>query len=261
MRILVTNDDGAHAPGLWALVRALQPLGEVVVSAPDRDRSGVGPALSVNDMIRAKEVVPVVAGVKTFSVEGTPGDAAVLGLKKLVGGTVDVVASGINPGSNVGEDVIISGTIGAGVHAYLNGLPTVAVSVAGETDPADSRIAAVTRSVVEDLGRYGAFPIFVNLNFPDLTNDGIQGVRRTSVAARFMKDDVEAVQRGYRTFYWLLRRGGRTVDSVTRESDVWATRNGYVSISSVYSEFAHGVVVPRLDALVESARKALVDHT
>ncbi|MBI2964704.1 MAG: 5'/3'-nucleotidase SurE [Chloroflexi bacterium] len=256
MKIMVTNDDGAHAPGLWALVRALRPVGSVVVCAPDRDRSGVGPALSVNELIRAKKVVSALPDVTVYAVEGTPGDAAVLGLRKLVGEPVDVVVSGINPGTNVGEDVIISGTIGAGIHAYMNGVPTLAVSVGGETEPDHPVVEAVTREVVRAMAEDRS-PVFVNLNFPDLARAPARGALRTTVASRFLKDGVDSLQRGYRTYYWVLRRGGRSVDSTSSDTDVWAVRNGYVSLSAIHPEFARGDVAARLSALVEAAAKAL----
>lgn len=254
MRILVTNDDGAHAPGLWALVRAVRPLGEIVVSAPDRDRSGVGPALSVNDMIRAKEVTPEIEGVRTFAVEGTPGDAAVLGLRKLVGEPVDLVVSGINPGTNVGEDVVISGTVGAGLHAFLNGVSTVAISVDGDSDPSHPAVQSVTRAIVAEVARARGFPWFVNVNFP---GERPRGARRTRVATRLLEDTIDTVQRGHRTYYWLLRRGGRSADSAAPDTDVAAVRRGYLSISALYPEFTEGDVTSRLDALVRAAEGAL----
>jgi 5'-nucleotidase len=256
LNILVTNDDGAHAPGLWALVRAVRPLGSVIVCAPDRDRSGVGPALSVNELVRAKEVVSPVEGVPVYAVEGTPGDAAVLGLRRFASGPVDVAVSGINPGSNVGEDVIISGTLGAAVHAYMNGVPTLAVSVAGDTDPADAVVAAVTRRVVEAMADLRT-PLFVNLNFPELPMVPVKGVLRTAVAARFLDDGVDSLQRGHRTYFWLMRRGGRTVDSAANDTDVWAVRNGYISLSALHPEFSNGDPAVRVDGLVQVARRAI----
>jgi 5'-nucleotidase len=254
--ILVTNDDGAHAPGLWALVRALRPLGNIVVCAPDRDRSGVGPALSVNELVRAKELVSPVDGVPVYAVEGTPGDAAVLGLRRFAPGPVAVAVSGINPGSNVGEDVIISGTLGAAVHTYMNGVPTLAVSVAGDTDPADPLVAGVARQVVAAMAELRS-PLFVNLNFPELPLGPVKGVLRTAVAARFLEDGVDSLQRGYRTYFWLLRRGGRSVDSTEKDTDVWAVRNGYISLSALHPEFAGDDTGSRVDALVEVARRAI----
>ncbi|MBI4304960.1 MAG: 5'/3'-nucleotidase SurE [Chloroflexi bacterium] len=259
MRILVTNDDGAHAPGLWALVRAVRPLGDIVVSAPDRDRSGVGPALSLNELIRAKELVSPMPDVKVFAVEGTPGDAAVLGLRHLVPGKIDLAISGINPGTNVGEDVIISGTVGAAAHAYLNGVPTLAVSTSeGLRDIDHPVVGRVITAISPDLAALREpSPLYLNVNFPPLGKAGPTTALRTRVAARFLEDKVEAIERGYRTYYWLLRRGGRSVDSAHEGTDVWAVQNGYISISPVYTEFAGGDVNERVDAIVKKANAAL----
>jgi len=110
MKVLATNDDGVNSPGLWAVVEALRDMAEVVVVAPDRDQSGVGPSLTLRSPVRATEVAPAVDGVTTYSVEGTPADSVVVALEKLVG-TVDLVVSGINMGANLGSDVLLSGTV------------------------------------------------------------------------------------------------------------------------------------------------------
>ena len=90
MKILVTNDDGIYAPGLWAAVEALAGMAEVVVVAPDREQSGTGTAGTLNEPIRAVEIVPMVEGTKTFAVEGTPADAVILALQTLVGEVAQV---------------------------------------------------------------------------------------------------------------------------------------------------------------------------
>ena len=124
MRILLTNDDGVCAPGLWAAADALCEVGEVFVAAPDKEQSGVGASLTLRAPVRVTSIpaegpaqgrlrsdgngrYPVAA----YSVEGTPGDSCILGLERLVG-AVDLVVSGINAGSNLGWDVMMSGTVG-----------------------------------------------------------------------------------------------------------------------------------------------------
>ena len=115
MRILVTNDDGVLSRGLWACARALLPLGEVFVVAPDREQSGVGPALNLQRPVKASRFTPMSEGLQdltAYVVEGTPGDCVVLALEELVG-PVDLVVSGINHGPNTGPAVLMSGTVGA----------------------------------------------------------------------------------------------------------------------------------------------------
>ena len=129
MKILVINDDGITAPGIWAAVRALRPVGEVVVVAPDRQQSGVGASLTLHAPVKVGEwmVEPEfrtsgegLHPVSAFSVEGTPGDSCIVALETLVK-DVDLVVSGINAASNVGYDVMVSGTVS---YTHLT-LPTI----------------------------------------------------------------------------------------------------------------------------------------
>ena len=103
MKILLTNDDGLNAPGLRAAAASLREVARVVVSASDREQSGVGASVTLNGPVRAAKVRPVVAGVPTYAIEGTPADSVILALERLVKG-VDLVVAGINSGANLGED-------------------------------------------------------------------------------------------------------------------------------------------------------------
>ena len=131
MKILLTNDDGIEAPGLWAAASALRRVGDVRVVAPHQERSGVGSALTLRVPIKVSEVPvdgqlkaenSVGFSVKAFAVEGTPADSCILALEKLVG-KVDLVVSGINAGANVGWDIMVSGTVGAALQGYFRGYP------------------------------------------------------------------------------------------------------------------------------------------
>ena len=134
MRILVTNDDGIHSPGLWSVAEALKPLGEVIVVAPDRDQSGISAAMTLLAVVRAEEVQAQIEGVKAFSVEGTPGDCVILANGTLVKEPFDLVVSGINQGANFGLDIMNSGTVGAAFHGYFRGIPSIAVSVGASSE-------------------------------------------------------------------------------------------------------------------------------
>ena len=108
MKILVTNDDGIHSPGLWALAEGLKHLGDVVVVAPDRDQSGIGGAKTLLDVLRVEEVAAKVEGVRAYAVEGTPADCVILATESLFNERFDLVASGINQGANLGLDILSS---------------------------------------------------------------------------------------------------------------------------------------------------------
>src|SRR5262245_40274644 len=121
--ILVTNDDGIHAPGLGALADALAPLGEVYVVAPDREQSAVGHALTLHRPLRVDRL-----GERRFAVNGTPSDCVNLGVLGPLPEPPVLVASGINHGSNLGDDVTYSGTVSAAMEGTLLGVPSMAVS-------------------------------------------------------------------------------------------------------------------------------------
>ena len=130
MRILVTNDDGIAAPGLWALVEELRSIAEVIVVAPDREQSGVGTSVTLHQPLRVRQVTPIVPGIETHVVEGTPADSVIIALRMVLRDRLDLVVAGINEGSNLGTDVLISGTVGAAFQGYFHGLSAIAVSVA-----------------------------------------------------------------------------------------------------------------------------------
>ena len=119
MKILVTNDDGISSPGLWALAESLKEIGEVVVVAPDRQQSGVGSSVTLHHAVRMAPTMFNREGIKSYAVEGTPGDSVILATEKLVEGKIDLLVSGINTGSNLGNDVFVSGTVGAALARLL----------------------------------------------------------------------------------------------------------------------------------------------
>jgi 5'-nucleotidase len=241
VKILATNDDGVHSDGLWVLVEALQAVGEVTVVAPDREQSAIGTALTHNQPLRAQKIHPVISGVAAWGVQGTPGDCVILAAEKLVHGKLDVVVSGINHGLNLGNDVLISGTVGAALQGYLRGLPSIAVSLSG-TDKAYLKNAAQT--VVRLISRISAGSNFggndgrsnnhflFNLNVPDRTPEETQGIRITKLATQSHIDSVNEGHDGRRAYYWLARR--RTAQVNDEETDIWAVEHGYSSLTPLH---------------------------
>ena len=234
MKILVSNDDGIFHPGLWALVDALTVLGEVVVSAPDRNRSGVGTAMTLHDPVRVNEVPSPRAGVQAFAVQGTPGDAVVIGLRELAGGPVDAVIAGINPGNNVTTNVLVSGTLGAAYAGHLNGVPAMAVSVGNGVELPDPTVGKVTAAVAAGLLEHGD-GVLINLNFPWAQDWPLKGCRVTAPAPRVLEDRARKDEEAGQAFYWLYRGliEGADLEALPEECDVAALRHGFVSIGSL----------------------------
>jgi len=227
LRILVTNDDGIFADGLWTLVGELKSLGEIIVVAPDREMSAIGTAVSLHQPVRASKVMPRVDGVETYAVEGTPGDSVILALGKLAKDGVDLVISGINRGANLGDDVLISGTVGAALQASRHGFPAFAISQA-VSDNINFEEAARFAALLAGKFASGALPTSTCLNV-NLPSGKITGIKVTYPAHRSHTDAVEERHDNGRQHYWLVRR--RVNKSSDKGTDIWAIEQGNISIS------------------------------
>jgi 5'-nucleotidase len=237
MAILVTNDDGILAEGLWALVKELRNIAPVVVVAPDREQSGIGTALTVHQPLRVNRVRQVIPGVDTFTVAGTPSDCVVVAPSLLAGEKIDMVVSGINQGQNLGhEDVLVSGTVSAALQGYLHGLHAVAVSV----EKADNYFLDTAARLAALLSRWigaNSLPgnVFLNVNVPNLPLAEIKGVELTRLASGTHTHAAEKKNYGTKKFYWLVRR--KTDKAAGGQTDVWALEQGNISITPLHSDF------------------------
>lgn len=227
MRILVTNDDGIFAEGLWTLVRELKNIADVVVVAPDREMSAIGTAVSLHQPVRARKVTPMVDGVETYAVEGTPADSVILALGKLAKGGVDLVISGINRGANLGDDVLISGTVGAALQASLHGFPAFAVSQAIGDKLNFGEAARFAALLAREFGT-NSLPANTCLNV-NLPSGKISGVRITYPASKSHTETIEERYDNGRQHYWLVRQ--RMNKPLDERTDTWAIEQGNISIS------------------------------
>lgn len=233
MLILVTNDDGVRSPGIRALATALHGLGRVVVVAPDRNRSAVGHALTLERPLRAEEIKPDV-----FAIDGTPTDCINLGIHGLLKQTPDLVVSGINSGSNMGDDITYSGTVCAAMEASLMGLPAFAVSLDNRCFlPDDLTLAAgFSRQVAEQIIANGLPPdTFLNVNVP---TGGCNGVQLTRQGKRKYGDAVTAnIDPRGRHYYWI---GGGEVgfDSIPG-SDCNALHDKLISVTPLHTNLTN----------------------
>src|SRR4249919_1156903 len=174
MHVLVSNDDGVDAPGIRQLSEALRAAGHrVTVVAPDRDRSGASNSLTLDQPIRALR-----RDEHTWSVAGTPTDCVHLALSGMLDGDPDIVFSGINNSSNLGDDVIYSGTVAAAMEGRCLGLPAIAMSLASREHRA-LHFETAARAAVEIVARLISDPLpadtILNINVPDLPWDEVKG--------------------------------------------------------------------------------------
>ena len=242
MKILVTNDDGVHAPGITALAEALAGVGTVAVVAPDRERSAVGHALTLHHPLRATELSPGV-----FAVDGTPTDCVNLGIHALLDHKPDIVVSGINRGSNLGDDVTYSGTVSAAMEATLMGIPALAVSLAtdgaGEHYPAAAAIAA---RLVREVHDRGLPPdTFLNVNVPDLPLSRLKPPLITCQGRRRYEGTIVAkIDPRGRRYYWIGSAAPEFLD--LEGSDHYAVSRGHVSVTPLLFDLTNHA---SLDAL------------
>ncbi|MEN6460627.1 MAG: 5'/3'-nucleotidase SurE [Syntrophomonas sp.] len=234
MRILLTNDDGINARGIHALINELNSLAEIYVVAPDRERSGTGHSITVFEPIKvASAKLP---GVKAgWIVGGTPVDCVKLAISKLIPEKIDLVVSGINHGSNLGTDVLYSGTVSAAAEGVIMGSPAIAVSYDDyEKDMNFDFTARFTRQVVKNLTRVGVDKeTLININVPAIKPQDIKGIRIARLGVRNYDNLFEEYKdpRG-NTFYWL--GGGVLEEEQKLDSDVYAIQHGYISITPIH---------------------------
>ena len=216
MRILITNDDGIHAPGLTVLERIARSLtSEVVIVAPETDQSGVAHSLSLNDPLRLREI-----SENHCAIKGTPTDCVIMGVRSVMADRrPDLILSGVNRGQNVAEDVTYSGTIAAAMEGTLLGIPSIALSQAYGPESgrknihwgcAEAHAAGVIGKVL-DLG----IPrdILININFPDCAAENVAGVEITTQGKRdtgLMRIDEREDGRGNPYFWVAFARGKYT---------------------------------------------------
>jgi len=251
MKILVTNDDGIFAQGLWVLAKELKNIAEVVVVAPDREQSAVGTAVTLRQPLRVRSVRPLVPEVEAYSVEGTPSDSVIMALGKLAKDKVNLVISGINQGPNLGDDVLISGTVGAAMQGYLHGFPAIAISAASADSPYLANAAKLAALLAKKFDS-GALPmnILLNVNLPNLPLTKIKGVKITRLARKSHTDAVEEGHDGVRKYYWLIRQGtDKDRKDRDKRTDIWAMEQGSISITPLLTNLSSKSLLTITDSL------------
>jgi 5'-nucleotidase len=235
MHIMVTNDDGIHAPGILALASALHELGDVTVVAPDRERSAAGHSLTLHSPLR---VVEIRGGF--FAVDGTPTDCVNMGIHNLLPFRPDLVISGINHGSNLGDDITYSGTVAAAIEATLMGIPAIAVSLAtfertGHFPEAAQIALRVARQVLEK-----GLPqdTFLNVNVPNCPEEEMKPPLITRQGKRsFVGKIIDKTDPRGRKYYWI---GSGEADFNDYEgTDFHAINRKHVSITPLHLDLTN----------------------
>jgi 5'-nucleotidase len=226
MKILISNDDGYLATGINALTDALEQVADVVVVAPDRNRSAASSSLTLDRPLRVSK-----QGKNRYSVDGTPSDCVHLALTGFLEDEPDLVVSGINHGANLGDDVIYSGTVAAAMEGRFLGLPTMAVSLVGHQQKHFASAARVAADLVQKIERGSlASNMVLNVNVPDRPYEELRGLHATRLGFRHKAEQILKDQDPYgRPIYW-VGPAGRGQDT-GEGTDFYAIEQGGVAIT------------------------------
>jgi len=243
-RLLIGNDDGIFAPGVRALADAMAAAGyEVTVVCPDRERSATGHSLTMHEPIRATRIEGIFhPDVTAWSCSGTPSDCIKLALGALLDRFPDFVLAGINQGSNTGTDILYSGTVSAAMEGTIEGIPSIAFSLAHYTSKEfDAAAQFAVRLMGKLVGQSLPESFLLNVNVPGVPADDIAGVKLARQGIRRYSDAFqERIDPRGKTYYWLAGEvltdvdDGRDTDEL--HTDVWAIDRNYISLTPLRFE-------------------------
>lgn len=226
MRILISNDDGYFAPGLACLAEHLAKIAEIIVVAPERDRSGASNSLTLDRPLKLSR-----SDNGFYYVNGTPTDCVHLAVTGMLDQQPDMIVSGINSGANMGDDTIYSGTVAAATEGFLLGIPSIAVSLVSKEFAHCETAARVAADLVQRFARQKhSLPWLLNVNVPDIPYDQLQGIAVTRLGKRHKAEPVVKASNPHgETVYW-VGAAGKAQDA-GEDTDFYALAQQRVSIT------------------------------
>ena len=238
MRILLSNDDGYFAPGIEALAEALAGLGEIVVVAPEQNRSGASNSLTLDRPLSLKK-----SANGFYFVNGTPTDCVHLAVTGMLDSMPDIIVSGINHGANMGDDTIYSGTVAAATEGYLLGIPSIAISLTSFEGKNFATAGRVVRELVERFIKQPITePILLNVNVPDIPYAELKGHEVTRLGRRHKAEPVvKTISPRNETVYWIGAAGAAA--DAGPGTDFNAVERGFVSITPLQIDLTHAAQI------------------
>jgi 5'-nucleotidase len=245
--ILITNDDGITAPGIKNLVEAVKGLGKVVVVAPDKPQSGMGHAITIGQPLRMNKV-DIFDGVEAWQTSGTPVDCVKLAVDKVLHRKPDICLSGINHGANHSINVIYSGTMSAAMEASIESIPSIGFSLLDYSIDADFTAARfyVHKIASALLNQKLDKHLLLNVNIPAVKTELIKGIKICRQAyAKYEEDFDERKDPQGKKYYWLT---GKFINfDKSKDTDVWALKNNYVSVVPVQFDLTNYTLKKQLE--------------
>jgi 5'-nucleotidase len=228
--ILITNDDGIQAKGIRSLIEVAMQFGDIVIVAPDKPQSGMGHAITVNNVLRLN-TSPLYENLNAFTCTGTPVDCVKLAISEVLEGKPDLLLSGINHGENSASNVLYSGTMSAAVEGAMENIPSIGFSLLDFDPDADFSGAQMVAEKVIAQVLNNRFPpsICLNVNVPQLQPEEIKGIRVCRQAKAYWADNFDKRHDQFgKPYYWLTGDFNRSDRS--EDTDIYALDNGYASV-------------------------------
>ncbi|PHV71225.1 5'/3'-nucleotidase SurE [Sporanaerobium hydrogeniformans] len=239
MRLLITNDDGVDARGIYTLAQRLSKEHDVTIVAPKEQKSASSHAITLHMPIRVKEEKLEGLDCKVYSVVGTPADCTQMGLN-LCEGKIDLVVSGINRGLNCGTDILYSGTVSAAIEGAIYGVPAIAVSMEVDWTREDedySKAAEWTAKIIREVGRdYLKGERVLNLNVPDQPMNKIKGIKVCKLGKSTYEGSYEITEENGEQIYTLK---GLHKNIKVHDADLYYLSQGYVTLTPLQFDFTH----------------------
>tara|TARA_B110000459_G_C16584931_1_gene483118 strand:- start:1011 stop:1781 length:771 start_codon:yes stop_codon:yes gene_type:complete len=246
--ILVTNDDGITAPGIRALIKIMNKIGDVVVVAPDKAQSGMGHAITIDNVLTCNPITIDNGPQVEYTCSGTPADCVKMAISEILSRRPDLCVSGINHGANASINVIYSGTMSAAIEAGIEGVPAIGFSLLDFKWDADftvseEYVAKITRNALSEGIPEG---IVLNVNIPNFKKDEIKGVKVCRQANGYWKEDFDKRKSPFgKEYYWLS--GEFVCKDKGQDTDIYALENGYVSIVPVQFDMTAHHMIQKLN--------------
>lgn len=245
--ILITNDDDITSPGIRALVEAVKDLGRVVVVAPDKPQSGMGHAITIGFPLRMRKL-DMFEGIESWTTSGTPVDCVKLAVDKILHRKPDICLSGINHGANHSINVLYSGTMSAAMEASIEGIPSIGFSMMDYSYEADlSAAKQIVAKIVQGVMKKKIDKhLLLNVNIPSGDMEAIKGIKICKQAyAKYEEEFAERLDPHKKKYYWLT--GEFKNFDKSKDTDVWALKNNYVSVVPVQFDLTNYKVKAQLE--------------
>lgn len=246
--LLITNDDGITAPGLRALIKIMNKIGEVVVVAPDSPQSGMGHAITIDNVLTCNPITIDEGPQLEYTCSGTPADCVKIAVNEILNRTPDLCVSGINHGANSSINVLYSGTMSAAIEAGIEGIPAIGFSLLDYNWHADFMPTAkyVKNITVNTLLNGIPKGVVLNVNIPNLKTKEIKGVKVCRQANGYWLEDFDKRKNPFgKEYYWL---SGKFVNNDKGlDTDIYALENGYVSLVPVQFDMTAHHLIQKLN--------------